>query len=268
MDVIQAFDRLEWPFLLAVLKNVDLRESSPALWGPHASSTILLKGRLTGSIPLTRSVRQGCPLSPLLFILAFDILSHLLQEAISNKRIVGVHFPKQDIQTLHNMYVDDLYLQVIRAILSCICELQRILDIFGQASGLVCAWEKTVASVIPVGPPPMHLWLLPWHWESDGIAFKLLGALVAQTIVVEQLEALLLQAMSSVKGPLMPWFVTSRLFPIWALQMMTRICFLKGMQMQRSNLAVSTRGMEILRDTFLESGWSSLNAHFENFVDH
>lgn len=94
------------------------------------------------------------------------------------------------------MYADDLFM-IIRAILSCICELQHILDIFGQASGLVCAWEQTIASVIPAGPPPMHLWLFPWKWENDGIASKLLGAPAAQTIVVEQLEALLLDKLET-----------------------------------------------------------------------
>lgn len=89
------------------------------------------------------------------------------------------------------MYADDIYM-IIRAIMCYIWELQRILDVFRRASGLVCAWEKTIASSIPTGPPPMHLWLLPWKWENDGNASKLLGAPTAQSIVVEQVEALLL----------------------------------------------------------------------------
>lgn len=54
-----------------------------------------------------------------------------------------------------------------------------------------------MASAIPAGPPPLHLWLFPWIWENDGVASKLLGAPVAQIIVVEQLEELLLTKLES-----------------------------------------------------------------------
>lgn len=54
-----------------------------------------------------------------------------------------------------------------------------------------------MASVIPASPPPMHLWLLPLQWENDGIAPQLLGAPVAQTIVIEQLETILLSKLEA-----------------------------------------------------------------------
>lgn len=97
---------------------------------------------------------------------------------------MGVYFPKQNIQLLQNMYADDLYL-VIRPVLCYILVLQEILHCFGIATSLLCAKHKTVASAIPAGPPPVSHWLLPWHWENDLNASKLLGALVAQTIAVE-----------------------------------------------------------------------------------
>lgn len=146
LHVVKAFDRLEWPYLLVLLDKSFLRASFA-----NAASTVL-NGRLTSHIPLTRSVRQGCPLSPLLFIMAFDPLNSLLQEAITRR------FPKHNLHLLQNMYADDLY-PVIRAILQYIMILQQILHVFGLASGLVCAWEKTVAASIPAGPPPLSLWL-------------------------------------------------------------------------------------------------------------
>lgn len=67
LDVVKAFDRLDWPFLLALSEKAGF---SGMLTGfvrasfANASSAILLNGISTNRIPLARSVRQGCPLSP------------------------------------------------------------------------------------------------------------------------------------------------------------------------------------------------------------
>lgn len=192
--VVKAFDKMEWPFLLAVLEKAGF---SGTLTGfllasfASASSAILLNGIATCNIPLARSVRQGCPLSPLLFILAFDVLSSLLQKAIDDRRIEGVIFPETGTHSLHNMYADDTTV-VMRARAKYARELQAILKLFGDVSGLVCAWEQTIASVIPRGPPPLELWLFPWRWEDDEGASNSLGIPTAQTLSVERIETTLI----------------------------------------------------------------------------
>lgn len=139
-DVIKAFDRLEWPFRLAVLDKIgmngmltDFLKASFA----SASSSVALDGLPTPGFALKRSVRRGCPLSPLLFIIGFDTLNHLLQRAQMNRTIVGVYFPAADIYNLQNFFVDD-FAAVIRAIMQYIHELQRLLEVvFGAVSGCV-----------------------------------------------------------------------------------------------------------------------------------
>lgn len=88
--------------------------------------------------------------------MAFDVLSLQLQEAIVRRSIQGVSFSRIGVRTLHNMYADDLA-AIIRAVLKYIEEFQRLLNWFGALSGLQCAWEKTIASCIPAGPPPPML---------------------------------------------------------------------------------------------------------------
>lgn len=90
LDVVKAFDKLEWPFLLAVIEKMGM---GGVLSGflkagfTSAASAIVLNGIPTASFALKRSVRQGCPLSPLMFIMVFDVLSLHLQEAIAKKSI-------------------------------------------------------------------------------------------------------------------------------------------------------------------------------------
>lgn len=150
----------------------------------------------TSSFALKRSVRQGCPLSPLMFILAFDVHSLHLQSAMVSQTIQSVTFARIGVRTLHNMFVDDLA-AIIRALMKYICEFQRLLEWFGAYSGLHCVWEKTVASCIPAGPRPLALRHLPWKWEDDHSESPLLGVPTAQTIAQEKLEAGLVQKMDS-----------------------------------------------------------------------
>lgn len=159
-----------------------------------ASSLIILNGRPTTSFRLKRSVRQGCPLSPLLFNLAFDALSLMLNRAIANRFIVGVEFPSIGLSTLHTMFADNLSL-IIRAVMLYVIRCRLLLQTFGKVSGLKCIWEQTVAVLIPEGPLPPEFGLLPWKWETAADASPVLGFPVADQFSVPLME---LQVMTKI----------------------------------------------------------------------
>jgi hypothetical protein len=84
LDITKAFDKLEGSFLLPLLEHLG--------FGPYflrflkasynsSISAIRINGQLTKSFPNKRSVRQGCPMSSLLFLLCADSLSTMLQKA-------------------------------------------------------------------------------------------------------------------------------------------------------------------------------------------
>jgi hypothetical protein len=103
------------------------------------SSAIKLNGVEGSTFPLAKSVRQGCPLSPYLFILAMNVLGHMLDDHCFG--VEGLALPggrKITDQT----FADDtaLYMQGTRNNME---RTQKVLDIFCRASRAKINWHKT-----------------------------------------------------------------------------------------------------------------------------
>jgi hypothetical protein len=144
LDFEKAFDRIEWSFLFEALAKLDfcpqwIRWVS-SLYG-SASSAIKLNGVEGSTFPLARSVRQGCPLSPYLFILVTDVLGHMLDDRRFG--VEGLTFPGGGKIT-DQTFADDtaLYLQGTRDNME---RAQKVLDVFCKASGAKINWNKTCA---------------------------------------------------------------------------------------------------------------------------
>ena len=68
----------------------------------NASSVLNINGFLSQQIPLKRGVRQGCPLSALLYVLVIEVLAIQLR---LNPNIVGFKIGGEKIISAH--YMDD-----------------------------------------------------------------------------------------------------------------------------------------------------------------
>ena len=105
----------------------------------NTESCILNNGWASNFFELSRGVRQGCPLSPYLFILSVEILA----EAIRNKKeIKGIKIYNTEVKV--SQYADDTTLildgteESVRASL-------LLIEAFGNISGLRLNNEKTEA---------------------------------------------------------------------------------------------------------------------------
>lgn len=72
LDTEKAFDRLEWPYLLKILPKFGfgayfINWVKTLYKKPQAK--IITNGQMSTAFPLSRSSRQGCPLSPGLFVI-------------------------------------------------------------------------------------------------------------------------------------------------------------------------------------------------------
>ena len=102
----------------------------------NASTRIKVNGFLSDNIPLNRGVRQGCPLSPLLYVLIIEILALHFRK---NPDIVGFTVGGEKIVRLH--YVDDAIVTIEQN--KCFKEVIKELTEFEKASGAQVNYTKT-----------------------------------------------------------------------------------------------------------------------------
>jgi hypothetical protein len=93
IDLAKAFDRLEWPFILDALRRKGFHDHLIDLIHACISSanfSVNINGQSYGCFQGTRGIRQGCPLSPYIFVLVVNELSIQLQGALQNSQLTGV----------------------------------------------------------------------------------------------------------------------------------------------------------------------------------
>ncbi|KAH7285107.1 hypothetical protein KP509_33G013200 [Ceratopteris richardii] len=73
IDFEKAFDHIRWDFIVIVLKRLGFKTKFSRLiyiLAQDSTSQVEINGTLSNPFPIERSVRQGCPLSPLFYALA------------------------------------------------------------------------------------------------------------------------------------------------------------------------------------------------------
>jgi hypothetical protein len=93
IDLAKAFDRLEWNFVVSSLERKGLHGHFIKLIHSCISTPsfpVIINGQSYDNFPSSRGIRQGCPLSPYLFVLAINELSLLLQQALAEVALTGI----------------------------------------------------------------------------------------------------------------------------------------------------------------------------------
>ena len=143
LDISKAFDSIGWSFLLEVLEKLGFsrkwRDWIAALLGT-ASSKVLVNGQPTKEIRHARGLRQGDPLSPLLFILAIDPLQRIIKVAAQRGVLNPVLLKAANLRC--SLYVDDTTIFADPSSRE-LEHLYNISTIFGECSGLKINISKT-----------------------------------------------------------------------------------------------------------------------------
>ena len=168
LDFEKAYDRVNWTFLRQAMEKMGFHNTwiqQVMSLNESASAAVIVNGEQSKTFKLQRSVRQGCPLAPYLFLLTVDVLGQMLQHQACG--VKGLRLP--DNSTITNqMFADDtmLFLDGTRE------NLDRALNVitrFGAASGAKLNLHKSIG-----------LWLAhterPWQWgEEAGLKWLISG---------------------------------------------------------------------------------------------
>ncbi|XP_057791195.1 uncharacterized protein LOC131008328 [Salvia miltiorrhiza] len=148
IDIRKAFDTMSWDFILKVLGVNGFHEKFVhwiSIIFCSARISILYNGQLSGYFPCSRGVRQGDPLSPILFGIADDVLSHILLNCVRSHHLIPLDFSQASHFPTHLFYADDI--QIFRkASLRNAHKIKEILDFYGGLSGQICSSQKSNVS--------------------------------------------------------------------------------------------------------------------------
>lgn len=145
IDSNKAFNREEHDFLFRVLERFGFGNKIIGwirLLYRNAKSRVKCNGILTDSFTLERSVRQGCPLSALLYVLSVEPLAAFLKK---DNFINCVQTPQGGFSLIHQ-YSDDTTITVRDE-----DSVKRVIEgfqIYGRASGAKVNMEKSVVMYI------------------------------------------------------------------------------------------------------------------------
>ena len=145
IDFEKAFDSIEWPFLIKTLEKFNFGEHF-IKWIKIIYTDIYTcvgnNGFYSDYFPITRSIRQGCPISALLFVLVLEILANNIRY---DKNILGVNLNNTEYKL--NLMADDVTL--IIANMESLNNSIKAFKTFEGFAGLKLNLSKT--EIIPIG---------------------------------------------------------------------------------------------------------------------
>ncbi|XP_073107327.1 uncharacterized protein [Elaeis guineensis] len=177
LDFEKAFDNVSWHFLLKLLKERDFGEkwiSWVQMLLIFSTSGVMVNGELGSWFKNQRGLKQGNPLSPLLFVLVTDTLKRILNSAVEENLIQGIGLG--DITGKINciQFADDTLI-LCAASKNCIKMLKLILYLFVFLTGLKINFNKSnlIGLNLPYDPDSKLAQIL--GCQRSFLPFKYLG---------------------------------------------------------------------------------------------
>ncbi|XP_074267063.1 uncharacterized protein LOC141590365 [Silene latifolia] len=229
IDLHKAYDSIEWSFLKDMLAALGFPQQSISLIMECVSSpsySLALNGEIFGFFKGKRWLRQGDPLSPILFTICLEYLSRLLDN-LKKFRGFRYHPLCARVGLTHLCFADDLLL-FCRGDLRSFSLLLRAFGKFSAASGLRMSNGKS--NLYCNGDPEslvknieesfgIKRGALPFKYPGVSIVPKRLGVLDCQCLVdrvIERIMSLAARKLSYAGRAILIKSVLSTLHSYWA----------------------------------------------------
>ena len=106
----KAFDKIQHLFIVKTLPKMGIEGTYlnivKAIYD-KPTANIILNGEKLKAFPLRSGIRQGCPLSPLLFNIVLEVLATAIRE---EKEINGIQIGKEEVKL--SLFADDTILYI------------------------------------------------------------------------------------------------------------------------------------------------------------
>ncbi len=145
LDQQKAFDRVEWGWIDLCMKKFGFGKkfiSWVFMLFKSAKTCIQTNGYVSKYIGISRSIRQGCPIAPMLYILQAEPFAATIR---NNPNIHGLNLPSRtnaNVEAKLNMFADDT--QLLNKTENSIEETFKVLETYEKASGARMNMNKTV----------------------------------------------------------------------------------------------------------------------------
>jgi len=145
LDLASTFDRVKHDFLFAAMRNFGFSQKfiewvKACISAPWIAP--LVNGRPTNFFQASRGLRQGCPLSPVLFVIQASVLSFQLNRRLQNRTLSGIRIVPKVKEVNHAQFFDDTLL-LGAANLNTARNFKTELDLYRSSSGSEINYHKS-----------------------------------------------------------------------------------------------------------------------------
>ncbi|XP_026420067.1 uncharacterized protein LOC113316049 [Papaver somniferum] len=144
LDITQAFDTVSWTFILEVFRRYGFSES----WCDwilqilkSARILVLVNGSPEGFFSIGRGLRQGDPLSPIIFVLIEDVLRRNITKLFKEGKMTHM-VNRKGIAPTHLFFADDIMI-FCKDNMKSLRNLVDLLGLYQRASGQTISREKS-----------------------------------------------------------------------------------------------------------------------------
>ena len=141
IEAEKAFDKIQHPFMKKTLQKVGIEGTYlniiMAIYDKFTAN-VVLNGEKLKPFPLRSGTRQGCPLSPLLFNIALEVLTTAI---IEEKEIKGIPIGKEEVKL--SVFADKMTLYIENS-KDATRKLLELIKDFGKVAGYKMNAQKSL----------------------------------------------------------------------------------------------------------------------------